>query len=339
MSDPPVPFHWAAAYEPLLGTVVEVRVALDGTMVEGDGVRGTDGHGGADEDALDLALEARAEEIIESVIEEMLRLQSILSAVDRGSELARWSDGLLDHVPLSDELTEVLIAAHWWHARTDGRFNPASGVLSARWREAEVHGVDPTADELHALATTIAILPWNVDGRIVSRGGDCSRVNLNAFAKGWIVDRAVALVVSRFMVRSLSVNAGGDIRHIGGEPLLVGIENPLRPYDDEPPIAVISIRDRGIATSGSARRGVVVDGNRYGHVIDPRTGRAADAVASISVIADDAATADVLATAIGVLPPDEVLAEADRWGVACLVIDRSGEARHNDAWAAAMIDS
>ena len=65
----------------------------------------------------------------------------------------------------------------------------------------------------------------------------------------------------------------------------------------------IELRDAGMATSGRARRGYRIGGRWYSHVIDPRTGRTVDDVASVTVVASSAATADVLATLLGVLHP------------------------------------
>jgi thiamine biosynthesis lipoprotein len=234
----------------------------------------------------------------------------------------------------------VLAGAVAWHHRSGGAFNVLAGLAVGRWRQAEASGTPPDADELAALADSMAEPPLTVgpDGIPIATG-DVSGVDLNAFAKGWIVDRAVeaglgaaAAAGLDLAAVDLSVNAGGDLRHRGSPPLRVWIENPLRPYDNEPPLTVIGLADGGVATSGAARRGFRVGGHWYGHVIDPRTARPVDAIASISVVAGDAATADVLATVLGVDPPQLAVDRATRYGVACLVVDPAGRVLTNDRW-------
>ena len=86
----------------------------------------------------------------------------------------------------------------------------------------------------------------------------------------------------------------------------VGIEDPRWPFDNVPPMVQISLANAALATSGTGRRGFVVGGVKYGHVIDPRTGIPVDHVLSASVVAPDAVTAGALATAAMVLAPDAV---------------------------------
>ncbi len=300
-----------ARFEPLVGTVVEIRIAFDPS---GD------------------AAEFAAADIADTIVDEITRLEAIFSAVSTSSELSRWSRGEIDEP--GDELRGLLGSALGWVERSEGRFNPASGVLSAHWRDAESNGVLPDRRVLAELAGTIVELPWLVIDDRVIRTGDCSKINLNAFAKGWIVDRSAAMAMTRFAPHAVSVNAGGDLVQLGSESLTVGIENPLRPYDNEPPLLSVSLTNEGLATSGGARRGFVIGGKRFGHVIDPRSGWPVDHIASISVIATDAATADVLATILGVLEPAEALVEADSYEAGCFIVDSTGAQFMNERWRA-----
>ncbi len=293
-----------------MGTVVEIRIAL-----------------AASSDAAETAAG-----IAETIVAEIIRLEAIFSAVSTSSELSRWSRGEIEEP--SDELRGLLGAALGWVERSGGRFNPSSGVLSAHWSEAEDSGIVPDRGVLAELAGTIAELPWLVIDDRVIRTGDCSNINLNAFAKGWIVDRSAAMAMSLFAPHSVSVNAGGDLVQLGSESLTVGIENPLRPYDNEPVLLSVSLTNEGLATSGGARRGFVIDGERYGHVIDPRSGWTVGHIASISVIAADAATADVLATILGILEPSAALVEADSHEAGCFIVDSAGTQFMNERWRA-----
>jgi thiamine biosynthesis lipoprotein len=300
-------------HQPLLGTVVEVRV------------------GGREGERL-------AELVDAAVVAELQRLERICSVHDPGSELQRWKAG--DVTRPGTDLSSVLAAALDWQVRSGGRFNVQAGLAVQCWRRAEAGATVPDPRELAELAVRMAEPPFTIgpDGVPIAIG-DLAGVDLNAFAKGWIVDRAVVAGLDAAHAAGaardgieLVVNAGGDLRHAGGAAVPVAIENPLRPYDNEPPLTVIALCGAGIATSGRARRGFRIGDTWYGHVIDPRTARPVDTVASISVVAPDAATADVLATVLGVLPPAAAVDEATRYGVACLVVDPEGRVHTNDRW-------
>lgn len=263
-------------YHPLLGTNVEIRVTAAG-----------------DSPAAALAEAERAEQV---ALAEMVRLQSVFSVFDADSELCRWrSDPQLDPSP---ELVEVLAAAeHWWRL-SQGAFHPAIAPLRDRWTQATRESRVPDGAELSELAATLTELPFTVvEGAVIARG-DCSAVELNAIAKGYIVDRAV-LAAEAAGAESVLVNAGGDLRHLGGAPIRVGIEDPARPGGT--PIRVAELGDGAIATSGPVHRGFSVEGQWFGHVLDPRTGWPVTERPSTTIKAPDAMTADALATVAGVL--------------------------------------
>jgi thiamine biosynthesis lipoprotein len=264
-------------YHPLLGTNVEVRV---------DAVAATD------HEASRRAVDAEG-----AAVEEMVRLQGVFSVFDPGSELCRWRSG--QDVAVSPELTDCLAAAeHWWRL-SGGAFHPASAGLRVRWLAAEAEQVLPTDDELARLATELSVLPFRVREGEVVRTGDCSGVDLNAIAKGLIVDRAVRTAALAPGVVDVLVNAGGDLRHHGDRVLRVGIEHPVE--QGGPPAAVVRLADGALATSGSAYRGFRIGDRWYGHVLDPRTGRPVADRPSTTVRARDAQTADAMATVINVL--------------------------------------
>lgn len=296
-------------HHPLIGTVVELRVALH-----------------------DTSHPEQAHDLDDLMVAEMARLERVCSAFDPTSELQRWKRGELG-APSAD-FCAVMAGALAHQLDSGGAFNPAAGVIGAAWRAAADAG-GPTPDEalLADLAASIRAPRYTIDasGRPVATG-DCSTIDLNAFAKGWIVDRALELGWARGVASSIVVNAGGDLAHRGEPAIRVGVENPLRPYDNEPPITTIELRDAGMATSGRARRGYRIGGRWYSHVIDPRSGRTVDDVASVSVVAGSAGTADAMATSLAVLPPDEAITEADRHSVACLRIATDGTRRSNAAW-------
>lgn len=288
-------------HEPVLGTVLTAKVT-------------------ARNDASARAAEVR-------LLAEITRLEAIFSVYDPISELNRWKRG---EAGASAELTELLRQAwHWQHA-SHGLFNPAVGELSARWRQAEHDQVVPDPNELKDLAAALADPAFTATGERVSR---CDELNFNAMAKGMVVDLATASAMAPG-VREMMVNIGGDLRHIGPRPVVVGVEDPRRPYDNAPPMQAVAVHNQGMATSGLARRGFRIADQWFSHVIDPRTGWPVDRIASASIVASDSATADALATVLSVLPSIDGLAWLDQHATsaAALVIDGSAIVSMNSAW-------
>lgn len=299
-------------WHPVLGTVLEMQTT-----------------------ATDLPTIERAEAAALACID---ALEDVFSIHRDHSELARWRCGAA--VEPGPELREVLAHTATWFARGHGAYNPAVGALVARWRAAEADGAEPPAGELAQMAAAIASLPYEVrDGAIV-RTGDCTSLELHAIAKGWIVDRACDVARAVDGVARVVVNLGGDLRHAGEGSVRVTIEDPHAPFDNAPPLTSVVIRGEGLATSGSARRGFRVRDRWYGHVLDPRTGRPVDHVASVSIIAPDAMTADVVATIAGVLRLADSLAFVGSLEavvgrpVGVFVVTADGTQHRNDAWGA-----
>ncbi len=308
----------------MLGTVVELSFEMSGV---GDSARD------------DHAADGRAEMVADALFGEIGRLQAVFNAFDDESELCRWRSGVLPGAGTSDEFADLMGHVLFWQRWSGGLFNPLTGELSAVWAEAEREDRDPDPDRLSTIASSIAEPRFEmVEGRPVPTG-DCSRFNLNAMAKGWIVDRAVASIGDRFDdIDNILVNAGGDLCHRGSGTVRVGIENPQRPYDNEPPLTVIEISNEAVATSGAARRAFRVGGRRVGHVLDPRSGQPAEVSASVSIVAPLAMVADVVATPAGILAAAtalELVDGADETAgvaVAALIIDHDGTTHPSRRW-------
>ena len=134
-------------------------------------------------------------------------------------------------------------------------------------------------------------------------------------------------------MHGLLLNVGGDLRVCGELPRTLGIASPRADSESSPPIAVIAVKDRAVATSGSSQRGFRISGQWYSHILDPRTGMPADRVAGATVIAPRSADADALATICNVLEPDESLRLVRSIPDAeCLIIERDGRITRSEGW-------
>lgn len=279
--------------------------------------------------------EARAAEAV--MVAEAMRLQGTFSVFEPESDLCRWRSGDLDE-PTPELALLLELAARWQHW-SGGSFNPMAGVLTDRWLRAEREGIAPSTSELSYLAASIAVPRFvAVDGG-VERLSSCAELDLNAIAKGHVVDLIAQQAVGPVGLPRVVVNAGGDLVHRGAGSVRVAVEDPHRAYDNAAPLARIEVADAAVATSGAARRWFAVAGDRFSRVLDPRSGRPVGHGASATVVAPDAATADVLATVTSVLSPPAAVSFIEALGdegvtAACLVVDRDGGQHRSSGWAA-----
>lgn len=238
---------------------------------------------------------AAAERVEAMVFAEVERLAAIVSTWDEASELSRLVRA--GGGAPSTELARVLERAEGWRRDTDGALDPGVAVLTALWREAEKRNAPPDPATLHAAAAglaTPAIELGEAGARV--RGP----VTVDAFAKGWIVDAASAVVGKVDGAVLVAFQIGGDTR-VGTAPHDVAIADPRAPADNGEPLCTVRLRGDAVASSGGYARGFTIAGVRHSHVLDPRTGAPCDDVLGASVIAPDTATADALATALCVL--------------------------------------
>lgn len=231
---------------------------------------------------------------------------------------ARRADGPLG---ISDDTAQVVSAALGLSAATNGAFDPTVQPLMELWG---LHGnardAVPTDDEI---ASTLERVGWRrvrlgraEDGQAVLDVGGTA-LDLSAIAKGHAVDR-VHNALSGLGIGSVFVEVGGEVRVSGpgasGPLWRVGVDLPdpsSRPGQDL--ALVVELTNGSVATSGNYRNRYEVDGQTVVHTMDPRLGRPTEtAVASATVRAPDCRTADGLATALMVLPPDEGLALIER---------------------------
>jgi thiamine biosynthesis lipoprotein len=252
------------------------------------------------------------------------RVNNLLSSHLPESEISylNQSDGETCH--LSRETVAVLRRSLDVSRLTGGAFDVTAAPLIRLWKEAIETKQLPGKDELAETRKRVGYRKLHL-GPNSARAEPGVRVDLGGIAKGYAVDQAVVELKARGIGGAL-VDAGGDGYAFGtrpdGTPWRVGIQHPRRPTGQRLP-DVLLLSDRAYATSGDYRQYVEIDGVRYAHIIDPRTGRPARAAVSVTVVAPDCTTADALATAVSVLGPGHGVALIDRLpDVECMVMSQ-----------------
>lgn len=270
---------------------------------------------------------ATARRHVNAAFSEMQRVAAILNAHSADSELSRLNAAAGgEAVVVSPELYGAIRAGVDWWKRTNGAFDITIAPLIDLWQRCAKEDRLPTDDETAAARRLLCADRIELDdARRSVRLPAGARLDLGGHGKGYIVQWVVNYLRKRGATDAL-VAGSGDIYALGrngkGTPWIVGIQDP-RAADTRTLIEgmKIAVSDCGVSTSGNYQRYVTIRGRRHSHIIDPRTGQSADAVASVTVIGPDALTTDVLDTALSVLGPEAGVKLADSLpGVSALFI-------------------
>ena len=252
------------------------------------------------------------QELSEKVSARLKEINHQMSTWESDSEISRFNQSTkTDWFPVSEEFAKVVIEAKRIHELTEGAFDPTVSPLIDLWgfgddREKTI----PNEDAISAALETVGmdLIEVRLDPPGLKKHKPSVELNLSAIAKGYGVDALAHLVRSEGH-DSFVVDIGGETRagnaKVDEKPWRIGIEsalaNPLDP-NHVPPRRIIGLVHASIATSGDYRNAFIVDGKRYSHTIDPKTGWPVEnPPSSVSVIANDCMTADAWATAMMVL--------------------------------------
>ncbi len=267
-----------------------------------------------------------------AVLAEMHRIDAAMSPKKPTSELARINRDAHAHaVPVGAEMTALLARALEFSRLSGGAFDISFAAAGQLYDFRE--GVAPDDAALAAACPAIDWRAIDLDTRAgtvrFARAG--MRIDLGGFAKGHAVDNAARILVQRFGIAHAFVSAGGDSRAIGdrhGRPWSIAIRDPR---DAAAVVAVLPLEDVSISTSGDYERCFVQDnGRRVHHILDPRTGRPADAARSVTVLGPDGLTTEALSKTVFVLGVDAGLRIVDRApGADAVVVDAQGRLHHS----------
>jgi len=238
---------------------------------------------------------------VDAAFAEISRLEGILSTWRRDSEISRLKAveaGVWTAV--SPELGEVLSAALDVAVASNGAFDPTVLPLVEAWGLRSGASEVPEPGILDHARRRVGHGLVEVIDNSVRFHGDGVELDLGGVAKGYALDRARAVMVAAGAVAGV-LDLGGNLLVFGAQAADdVGI---VAPDDPRRQVATVQVQDACVATSGQYERYVEVDGHRYGHILDPRTGQPVAWRGSVTVVAAEGWLADALATAIFVSGP------------------------------------
>ncbi|MCZ2341392.1 MAG: FAD:protein FMN transferase [Bacteroidales bacterium] len=254
----------------------------------------------------------KAETAAQAAFTRVRELDQILSDYHPTSELMRFCTAN-DSAPgkpqrISAELMQVLTEAQELARKSDGAFDVTIGPLSRMWRLIRRTQQLPKPEELRTAQAKVGWRNLVLDPTAKTAALKLSgmRLDLGGIAKGYAADAALQVLARHGFIRTL-VAASGDIRVGDPPPGQDGWTVEIAPLGQGMPARFVKLKNAAVSTSGDLVQSVEIDGVRYSHVLDPKTGLGLTGFRSVTVIAPTATQSDGYSTAASLLPPQKAL--------------------------------
>lgn len=271
-----------------------------------------------------------ARRAITLAFDELRRIEALMTTWRPDSEVSRINANAgKQAVKISRETMEVLRAAEDSSRASGGVFDVTFYAMKGLWKfDEDLEKKLPDPDELKRRLPLINYRDLVLDAKkstaFLRREG--MAINLGGIAKGYAVDRAAA-ILKRAGFHDGLVQAGGDLLCLGskgGKPWSAGIRDPRSAPTD--PFAVLQLTDHAFSTAGDYERFFFLDGKRYHHIIDPRTGYPATAARSVTIYAKTALLADALDDAVLILGPKAGMELLKKYpDVGAVIVDKDNQ--------------
>lgn len=247
------------------------------------------------------------EEAVDAAIEEVKRLDSLLSAGDPDSEISWLNAAGVSSV--SEDAAALFERALAVYETTGGLFDVSIYPLMELWGFPAGEYHVPTKEELEEVLPLVDASQIKITGSQV-RLGEGQRVDLGGIAKGYASARVME-IYEQHGVRSGMVSLGGNVQVLKRKPdgsgFRIGIRDPKG--DSADIVAVVEVEDCAVVTSGGYERYFEENGNTYIHILDPGTGYPVEGdLASVTVVSEDGMLADALSTALYIMGLEDALA-------------------------------
>jgi len=279
--------------------------------------------------------DALSEEAIRTAMhhaaEEVRRVEGIMTTWRDDSELSAINRGAGKPVSVGPEAYEVIERSLWAGKISGGTFDITFHTMGGLWKFGDAEDAVPKAPD----PREVTRLRKLVDYRLIKLDPktrsvtipEGRKIDLGGIAKGYAVDCASRVLSKAGLVNFLA-QAGGDLYGAGKKPdgshWVSGIQDPRGP--DGAYFATIELENRAFSTAGDYARAYLVDGKRYHHIIDPRTGYPATASRSVTVWAPDAFVADAVDDGVFILGPKKGLELVESLdGVGAVIVDKDNK--------------
>ncbi len=263
-----------------------------------------------------------AKKCVRAALEEIRRVDDLMSDYKSDSEISRVnSQGYEKAVNVSEDTYKVLQRSIEFSKMTGGAFDVTVGPLVALFRKAKENKVAPSEEQIALAKSKVGFEKLKLDSEnmTVQFSDDGMLLDLGGIAKGYAIDKAIE-AAKRYGAIGAMVDIGGDVRCFGLPPegrehWLIGLQDPnssIEGISGGGLRLVLKITNEAVATSGDYQQFVLIEGKRYSHIMDSKTGTSAERLSSVTIIAENATDADAFATAVSVMGAEKGLALIER---------------------------
>jgi FAD:protein FMN transferase len=269
--------------------------------------------------------------LFDSIVAEFERINAVFSPWLPGSELSRINKLAATHaVAATPEMFELFIKAGEFTRLTGGAFDASFAAAGELYDYRRRVSPDDTALQAVQSAVGWSHIILDQERRSIRYAHPETRVDFGGIAKGYAIDRVVAMLKARGITDGY-VALGGDSYVLGtrnNRPWQIGIRHPR---DAAAAPIMIPASNLAVSTSGDYERFFDRDGERVHHILTPQNGRPAHGVVSVTILAANSITADALSTGVFVLGREKGLALVNGLpDVSAIIIDESGKVFYSD---------
>ena len=257
----------------------------------------------------------KADKAFNDVFKEINRLDYLMSNYKEESELSKVNKyAASEPTDCDNELAYVIEQSLRYSDITDGAFDITVGPLMKKWGFFKEQGKIPGKEELESVLKSVSYKNIIIEEKIkkslfrdpgvvktVSFRNSGTQIDLGGIGKGYAVDMAIRVLQGN-RIHSALINFAGNIYAYGTPPgkdsWVIGLQHPRK---GERLLGSFEIKDKAVSTSGDYEKFFTIDGERYSHIIDPRTGYPVKGIVSVTIVTDNATRADALSTGVFVL--------------------------------------
>ena len=282
-------------------------------------------------EVIDVPIEIKIKKIELEIKNSLIKVNKILSNWDEESEISIINK--IDETiafKISDELNEVFKTSNEINSKSNGFFDLTLDPIIELWgfgyknKQMEIIPSDEQIKKTLSLIGQKSFLKHNFANNEITKKIKNLKINLSSIGKGYGID-LIGKKLDQLGIKNYIINIGGDILTKGHnskkEDWVIGIENPN--LKEKLIKEIVNITNKGLATSGDYKNFFTKNGNRYSHIINPKTGKPiTHSTKSVTVIHEDSMKADGWATAFLALGSLEGLKIAEKEKIAVLFIDK-----------------
>ena len=269
-----------------------------------------------------------AKESLAIAKKEIIRIENLISSWDQKSETSRINKNAgIGAVEVSKELFDLIFRAQQISKLSSGAFDLTFAAIDKLWNFDGKESEMPNPDTLKASVFNIGyqLIELDEESLTVFLPKKGMKIGFGAIGKGYAADSAKQLLVERGVLGGI-INASGDMNTWGTKPdgssWTIGIVNPM---NNKKVFSWFSLEHNAVVTSGDYEKFTQINGRRYSHIIDPRTGIPSQGIVSCTIFAGKAELADAIATAIFVMGVESGLFLIDQLpDIEAILIDDSG---------------